>query len=198
MSPLRSLAFAMLCCACHAGGAKPGNELEQRQHLPSEATPAAIDSTLSAARDSADLLGPIYRVLRAIGQDRPTVESRLGKPSLATRETKPDPDDSITTDTLVRWSYDQLAFTFLLVGHDVLVETRAAVDYAPIIAFGTQVATPDQAEARLGVPGATQTRGDTTVLVYTVGSLEMGWENSITLYFVRGRLVQIGALPVLG
>jgi hypothetical protein len=44
---------------------------------------------------------------------------------------------------------------------------------------------------------ATITRGDSTVLVYVVTEAAGGLENSITLHFVNGRLVQIGALPYL-
>ena len=193
----RIFALAVVLLACRPRGDEPAARSEPPQQRALETTPVVSESPSYAVEDTANPLLAIYDRLRAIGVDRARIQARLGEPRRATRDTQPDPNDSTTIDTLVHWMYDKLEFTFLLVGHDILAETRASVDYTPIASIIGQLMTPDQTQERLGLPRETLTRGDTTVLVYVVTEAEGGLENDITLHFLKGRLVQIGALPFL-
>jgi hypothetical protein len=189
-------AIIVLVLACRPRGDAPV-KLEPPQQPARESTPVVPDSGSLAVPDTANPLLALYDRLRVIGDDRAAIRSRLGEPRTATRETKSNPEDSSTVDTIVRWRYDTLDFTFLLIGHDLLVETRAAADYSPIAPITHALATLDLAQARLGGSQGTLTRGDTTLFVYGVSEPRGGPENSITLHFVKGRLVQIGAVPYI-
>jgi hypothetical protein len=125
------------------------------------------------------------------------VRSRLGEPRLAIVAAERNIHDSTATDTLVQWTFDHLHFKFLVAaGRDLLIETRAATDYPAVASLVSRFSRLEAAEATLGVPGWSTVHADTMVYGYNIPDPEIGVaQNAILLYFKRGRLIFVAAIP---
>jgi hypothetical protein len=185
---------AVIGLACRARGSS-----DQRPP-PTNSTPpqasASPDSTSIRPAQATDLLRVLYERL-TVSEDRTAVRSRLSEPQEATAETRPNIHDSTATDTIVQWRYDRLRFVFLVVGgHDFLVEARSTTDNPAISSLVGQVGTLEAAEATLGEPRWTNIVADTLIWGYHVPESDIGVsENGIHLYFLRGRLFAVSAVP---
>jgi len=185
---------ALIGLACRARGSS------HQRPPPTNSTPpqarASADSRSVRPARPTDILRVLYERL-TVSKDRTAVRSRLSEPQEATAETQPNIHDSAVTDTIVQWRYDRLRFRFLVVGgRDFLVEARSTTDNPAISPLVGQVGTLEAAEATLGQPRWTNIVADTLTWGYYVPESDIGVsENGIDLYFLRGRLFAVSAVP---
>jgi len=192
---LHHAALVLLVLACRArdssqaGGAPPAAAPPRQVTLTPDSSPGPSPQPTS-------ILRALYERLTA-GEDRVAVRSKFGEPRRATAQVQPNAHDATATDTLVQWSYDHLRFQFLVAaGNEFLLETRAAADHPAVVPLIGQLGTLEVTEATLGAPEWTTALADTVVYGYNVPYPEIGVaQNAINLYFVRGHLVFVSAVP---
>jgi hypothetical protein len=124
------------------------------------------------------------------------VRERLGTPTGSSRQTTANLHVEGQIDTVVYWRFQDLEFYFLVAGsEDFLFETRARAQYAPVATLAARLQSLQDAREFFGPPSWTQQPADTIVLGYAVPRDDPGGEDMIKLYYVRSRLVAVGAAP---
>lgn len=191
-------ALVLVALACRAHDSSQPQRLPTVDSSSPQVSPAP-DSTPARSSQPTEPLGTLYGRLTAIGKDRATVRSALGEPRLTTTAPKSNAYDSTAVDTIVKWTFDHVHFTFLVAGgSDFLVETRADPDYPAVAPLIGQFRTLEAADATLGPPSWTSLLADTTVWGYNIPEPDIGVShNAVNLYFKSGQLRFVAAVPYL-
>ena len=185
----------LLACACGSGEPPVARAPVIES---AAATPTGLaESVEVAVPESAGTLQLLYDGLAALGGDRGAVRARWREPRATTSEVVPNVHDAAATDTVVRWTYDDVQFAFLVaLGRDLLVQTRVRPDHDAVSSLVGELMTVAAVESGLGLPTWRDTAGDTVIFSYKVtrgGVGEAG--NVLQFFFLRGRLRVVAAVP---
>jgi len=191
------VALALLTSSC-SGGESPVVRAPVADTGSVVVTPSIpADSVSLAVAESISTLQVLYDRLVALGGDRTAVRARWNEPRVTTVDVVQNVHDPSAMDSVVRWTYGDAQFAFLVaMGRDLLVQTRVPPDHAAISSLVTELMAPEAVESLLGPPTWRDTAADTIVFTYKVtqgGMGEVG--NALQFYFRRGRLRAIAAVP---